>query len=146
MLAPPDRPVGISVVAGILFVIAAVGVLGTFFFVVGLLGHIDPRYSPGWLPPEILDLFRGAPLWYVAAGAFVLWPVKTGLLIAAGLAFLAQKRRGRLLANLYVAASLIESGVTAAAMGADVRTLVGALFPCFVFLAVNKIFAEDLKY
>ncbi|HKA91115.1 MAG TPA: hypothetical protein VKE22_25810 [Haliangiales bacterium] len=146
MLAPSDRPVGIQIVAGILFVVAAAEAIGTFFFGVGLLGHLDPSYVPGWIPPELLDLFRRAPMWYIAAGTFVLWPVKVGLLIAAGLAMLAQKRRGRLLVNLYVAASLIESGVTAAAMGADVRTLVGALFPFLVFLGVNKIFAEDLKY
>ena len=146
MSEPQARPVGLTVFAGILFVVAAIDVLGTFFFAVGLLGHIDARFSPDWVPPEMISLFRGAPLWYVVAGTFVLWPVKIGVLVAAGLAFLAQKRRGLVLANLYVGASLIESAVTAAALGADVRTLLGALFPCFVFLAVNKIFAEDLRH
>src|SRR5262249_29613079 len=146
MLAPSDRPVGIQIVAGILFVVAAAEAIGTLFFGVGLLGHLDPSYVPGWIPPELLDLFRRAPMWYIAAGTFVLWPVKVGLLIAAGLAMLAQKRRGRLLVNLYVAASLIESGVTAAAMGGGARTPVGSLFPLLRCVWVDQSLAEGLKY
>src|SRR5262249_5921125 len=146
MLAPSDRPVGIQIVAGILFVVAAAEAIGTFFFGVGLLGHLDPSYVPGWIPPELLDLFRRAPMWYIAAGTFVLWPVKVGLLIAAGLAMLAQKRRGRPLVHPYVAAAPIESGGSAPALGGGVRTPLRALFPFLVFLGVNKIFAEDLKY
>ena len=50
-----------------------------------------------------------------------------------------------MLTNLYVVVSLLESAATVAATGADLR-MVAAIFPVLLFLLVNKVFAEDLKY
>lgn len=146
MLASEDRPVGLSILAGVVFVVAALDAVGTAAFGIALVSRLEPSFTPDWMSPVILDAMRGAPLWYVAAATFVLFPVKTGLLVAAGLAFLARRRRGRLLANLYVATSLVESVVTGVAMGTNLGTFVAALFPCLIFLGVNKIFAEDLSH
>jgi hypothetical protein len=139
------RPVGLSVLAGIFFVVATVNFIGAVAFIAGLVGHFDRTFDPGWLPPWMMAEYRALPLWYVVASAIVLWPMKLGLLVGAGLAFLQQKRRGRVLTNLYVVVSLLESAATVAATGADLR-MVAAIFPVLLFLLVNKVFAEDLKY
>ena len=71
---------------------------------------------------------------------------KVCLLIATGFAFIRQRRRGRLLANVYVVASLIESIVAGVAVSVHFGSIVAVLYLVLVFLLVNKVFAEDLKY
>jgi hypothetical protein len=144
MLRVPTRPVGLSVLGGIFLVVATVDLLGEIALLAGLVSHLVPGFDPGWLPPVLSpDFFRTVPLWYLAAASIVLWPAKIGLLVGAALAFLAQKRRGRTLTNIYVVVSLVESVATVVANGMDVRA-VAAVFPILVLVLVNKVFAEDL--
>jgi hypothetical protein len=139
--------VGLRVLAGIFFVVAAIDVITEIAFVGGVLSHLDPGFNPGWMPPVISpEFFRTAPFWFLAAEAVVFGPIKIGLLIAAGFAFISHKRRGRVLANGYVVASLIESIVAGVAVSVHFGSIVAVLYLVLVFLLVNKVFAEDLKY
>jgi hypothetical protein len=140
------RPVGLSVLGGIFLIVATVDFIGEIALAAGFVSHLVPGFDPGWLPPILPpEYFRTVPLWYLAASALVLWPVKIGLLISAAVAFWGQKRRGRLLTNIYLVVSLIESVATAYVFSLDFRSLIAAMYLVLVFL-INKVFAEDLKY
>jgi hypothetical protein len=145
--ASSTRPVGLSVLAGIFLIVATVDFIGAIALAAGFVSHLVPGFDPGWLPPVLPpEYFRTVPFWYLAASALVLWPVKIGLLIAAAMAFFRQKRKGRWLANIYVVVSLIESVLTACVFSLDFRGVIAAMYLVLVFLLVNKVFAEDLKY
>lgn len=123
------------------FVFAGLGIIGYLVALAGL-ALIDAGADAA-VEEGVIE--EGA-----SVGAYYLWVlvgfVSAGLLIAAGVGYLKQKKFGRTLGNAYGVLAILSTliGLTAAGQSFGAMTLVGLVYPILTLILINTTFKENL--
>lgn len=130
------RPGGLTALAVLNFVFAGLGLLA-LLALFALLGAVE----------------KGAAAAEVHISTGMLWAlillgfVRMGIMIAAGVGYLGQKKfLGRTLGNTYAILSLLDTalGLALASTGFGIGTLIGLIYPVLTLFLLNTTFKEDL--
>lgn len=130
------RPGGLTALAVLNFVFAGLGTLA-LLALFAMLGAAET----GAAAAEI-EISTGI-LWALILLGFV----RMGLMIAAGVGYLGQKRfLGRTLGNAYAIMSLLDTvlGIALIEAGFTIGTIIGLIYPVLTLFLLNSTFKDDL--
>lgn len=130
------RPGGLTALAVLNFVFAGLGILA-LLALFALLGAVETSAAAA-----DVKISTGV-VWALILLGFV----RMGIMIAAGVGYLGQKRfLGRTLGNTYAILSLLDTGLglALADTGFGIGTLIGLIYPVLTLILLNTTFKDDL--
>jgi hypothetical protein len=136
-MANGKRPGGLTALAVLNFVFAGLGLLA-FLAVLALLGAADSA-SGGKL--DTGNVSKGD-----VYAALVLGVARMGILLAAGVGYLQQKKfLGRTLGNVYAILAIGDTvlGLTLLKQGFGIGAIIGLVYPVLTLILLNTTFKDD---
>jgi hypothetical protein len=135
-MAAGKRPGGLTALAVLNFVFAGLGILA-LLALFALLGTVEAGAAA-----NKVHVSTGL-LWALILLGFV----RMGIMIAAGVGYIKQKRfLGRTLGNTYAILSLLDTilSITLLSSGFGIGTIIGLIYPILTLALLNTTFKEDL--
>lgn len=136
-MANGKRPGGLTALAVLNFVFAGLGLIG-FLAILALLGAAD-KATGGELTTG--DVSKG-----VVYAALVLGVIRMGILLAAGVGYLQQKKfLGRTLGNVYGILAIGDTvmGLALLKSGFGIGAIIGLIYPILTLVLLNTTFKDD---
>ena len=141
-MAESKRPGGLTALAVINFVFSAFTALGVVGLVTYLAVADDPEKAKAFHETHLDEVSAAALYASIALGV-----VRVGLMIAAGVGYLGQKRvLGRTVGSLYGALGLLSivSDIVALHAPVGIFTIIALIYPVLTLILLNTTFKDDL--